>query len=137
VAHRTPHGHDADNATVSARIELKAVPRTTQSTQGQLLADQVPELSVEVSVAMGATDSIKCALRHEKPLGLSPNPTLLQSLVVPDEWKTSDGTNPGPFLVACWITDQYHPCSNLRVGISEGCFIFHFASLLLEVARPI
>jgi len=29
------------------------------------------------------------------------------------------------------------PCSNLGVGISEGCFIFDFASLPLEVARPI
>ena len=26
--------------------------------------------------------------------------------------------------VACWTTDHYHPCSNLGVGISEGCFIF-------------
>ena len=25
--------------------------------------------------------------------------------------------------VACWITDHYHPCSILGVGISEGCFI--------------
>ena len=39
--------------------------------------------------------------------------------------------------VACWTTDHYHPCSNLGVGISEGCFIFDFASLPLEVARPI
>ena len=39
--------------------------------------------------------------------------------------------------VACWVTDHYHPCSNLGVGISEGCFIFDFASLPLEVARPI
>ena len=31
--------------------------------------------------------------------------------------------------VACWTTDHYHPCSNLGVGISKGCFIFHFASL--------
>jgi len=29
------------------------------------------------------------------------------------------------------------PSSNLGVVISEGCFIFHFASLQLEVARPI
>jgi len=28
-------------------------------------------------------------------------------------------------------------CLNLGVGISEGCFIFEFASLPLEVARPI
>ena len=28
--------------------------------------------------------------------------------------------------VACWTTDHYHPCSNLGVGISEGCFVFHF-----------
>ena len=27
-------------------------------------------------------------------------------------------------LVACWTTDHYRPCSNLGVGISEGCFIF-------------
>jgi len=27
--------------------------------------------------------------------------------------------------------------SNIRVGISEGCFIFDFSSLTLEVARPI
>ena len=39
--------------------------------------------------------------------------------------------------VACWTTDHYHPCSNLGVGISEGCFIFDFASLPLKVARPI
>ena len=37
--------------------------------------------------------------------------------------------------VACWPTDHYHPGSNLGVGISEGGF--DFASLLLEVARPI
>jgi len=36
--------------------------------------------------------------------------------------------------VACWTTDHYHPCSNLGVGISEGCFVFDFASLPLEVA---
>ena len=39
--------------------------------------------------------------------------------------------------VACWTTDHYHPCSNLGVGISEGCFVFHFTSFPLEVARPI
>ena len=33
--------------------------------------------------------------------------------------------------VACWITDNYHLCSNLRVGIHVGCFIFVFASLPL------
>ena len=39
--------------------------------------------------------------------------------------------------VACWTTDHYDACSNLGVGISDGCFIFDFASLPLEVARPI
>ena len=39
--------------------------------------------------------------------------------------------------VACWTTDHYYPCSNLDVGISEGCFIFDFASLPLKVTRPI
>jgi len=39
--------------------------------------------------------------------------------------------------VACCTTDPYHPCSNPGVGISEGCFVFHFVSLPLEVARPI
>ena len=39
--------------------------------------------------------------------------------------------------VVCWTTDHYHPCSNPSVGISEGCFVFHFISLPLEVARPI
>jgi len=40
-------------------------------------------------------------------------------------------------VVACWTTDHNHPCSNLGVGISEGCFNFDFATLHLEVARPI
>jgi len=31
--------------------------------------------------------------------------------------------------VACWTTDHYHPCSNLGMGTSEGCFICDFASL--------
>ena len=39
--------------------------------------------------------------------------------------------------VACWTTDHNHPCSNPGVGISEGCFVFHFVSLPLDVARPI
>ena len=29
------------------------------------------------------------------------------------------------------------PCLNPSVGISEGCFVFHFVSLALEVTRPI
>ena len=37
------------------------------------------------------------------------------------------------YLVVHWITDHYHLSSNLRVGISEGCFIFDFTSLPLEV----
>ena len=39
--------------------------------------------------------------------------------------------------VVCWTTDHYHPCSNLGLDVSEGCFVFDFASLPLEVARPI
>ena len=39
--------------------------------------------------------------------------------------------------VACWTTNHYHPCSNLSVGIFEGCFVFDFVSLPSEVARPI
>ena len=35
------------------------------------------------------------------------------------------------------ITDHYYLSSNLDVGIYEGCFIFDFASLPLEVDRPI
>jgi len=31
--------------------------------------------------------------------------------------------------VECWTTYHYHPCSNPGTGISEGCFIFDFASL--------
>jgi len=27
------------------------------------------------------------------------------------------------------IVSLYHPCSNPGVGISEGCFVFHFVSL--------
>ena len=38
---------------------------------------------------------------------------------------------------ACLTIDHYHPCSNSGVGISEGCLIFHFVSLPLEVLRPI
>ena len=40
-------------------------------------------------------------------------------------------------MIVCWITDHQHPCSNLSVVISVGCFIFHFASLPLEVAQLI
>ena len=40
--------------------------------------------------------------------------------------------------VACWIMDHDHPCSNLRVGISEGCFITfgtHSAHLACQVHK--
>jgi len=39
--------------------------------------------------------------------------------------------------VTCWIIDHYHPCSNLGVIISEGCFIFDLASLHLETSRSV
>jgi len=37
------------------------------------------------------------------------------------------------------VLDHRHPCSNPGMGISEGCFVFHFVSLplALEVARSI
>ena len=35
-------------------------------------------------------------------------------------------------LVACWTTDHHHLSQNLGVGISEGCFIFDFASLAVR-----
>ena len=40
-------------------------------------------------------------------------------------------------LVALWTTYHYHLSSNLGVGISESYFVFDFASLPQEVARPI
>ena len=36
--------------------------------------------------------------------------------------------------VACWTTDHYDACSNFGVGISEGCFIFNFASLPISLS---
>ena len=54
---------------------------------------------MEFYVAMGTTDSIKYALCHEKAPALPPNPTSLQSLVVPCEWKTAGGTDPEQFLI--------------------------------------
>ena len=35
------------------------------------------------------------------------------------------------------VLNHRSPCSNLGVGLSEGCFIIDFASLPLKVARPI
>ncbi|KAK2151426.1 hypothetical protein LSH36_363g00000 [Paralvinella palmiformis] len=81
-------------------LDSRLSAHTTQSTPGQLLADQAPELSMEVSAAMGATDSVKDALeRPDKALGMPPDPTSLQSLVIPDEWKTTGGTDPKPLLI--------------------------------------
>ena len=39
------------------------------------------------------------------------------------------GASVRSIAVACWTIYHYHPCSNLDVDISEGCFIFDFASL--------
>ena len=50
---------------------------------------------------------------------------------------TNDTQRLRGLAVACWTTDHYHRCSNLGVGISEGCFTGDFASLHLKVARPI
>ena len=50
---------------------------------------------------------------------------------------SNDGKCLHGLTVACCTTDHYHPCSNLGVGLSEGCFIFDFDSLPLEVAQPI
>ena len=87
VGRRTTHRHDPNIIAVSATkacIELKAAACITQSSPGQLLGGQALELSVEVCAATGATDNIKNALCHEKALGLSSNPTSLESDTV--EW---------------------------------------------------
>ena len=34
------------------------------------------------------------------------------------------------------VSDHYDLSLNLGMGISDGCFIFDFASLALEVAQP-
>ena len=54
----------------------------------------------------------------------------------------SQPPNPKIIIITVWyllliFQDHYHPCSNPGVGISDGCFVFHFVSLPLEVARPI
>ena len=46
-------------------------------------------------------------------------------------------TNSTETIAHSMITDHYHPRSNLGVCLSEGCFIFDFVSLPLDVARPI
>jgi len=48
----------------------------------------------------------------------------------------SDGGGLSSLAVAYWTTNYYHPCSNLGMGISEGCFISDLASLPLKVAGP-
>jgi len=40
-------------------------------------------------------------------------------------------------LVVRWTTDHYHLSSNFGMDISEGCLIIDFASLPLEVTKPI
>ena len=60
-----------------------------------------------------------------------PSPPTPPALLKPPQspfHKDTEGRLRG-LAVACWTTDHYHPCSNLGVGISEGCFIFDFASL--------
>ena len=69
------------------------------------------------------------------PLFLSTQPSLRLLTFKPFS-PVTPGTVRG-LTVACWITNHYHRCSNLGVGISEGCFVFDFASLQLEVVRSI
>ena len=39
--------------------------------------------------------------------------------------------------VACWTTDHYHPCSNIGVGISEGCFVITLGGRSAHLAYPV
>ena len=57
------------------------------------------EVSVDVRAAMGVTASIKRSLRREKGKTAPPNPPSLQDLVMSDDWMTTGGTDPRPFLI--------------------------------------
>jgi len=84
-------------------------------------------------------------LRHHRKI-LPKDRATLRELIIPEEWPVTE--DPSAFMNLILGNVRGAPGAALdhrslpsefesRVGISEGCFIFDFASLPLEVARSI
>lgn len=96
------HNHPADRTGVEVtklRTTMKAVAKRSRSRPNQILTQALLEASEEVRANIGNIHTCKRDLARQRRGCLPKDPATLQELVIPEEWTTTGGVDPRPFLI--------------------------------------
>lgn len=96
------HSHPRDNHAVEAlklRCLMKTQAKTNRGRPGQILASGLESASDEVRARIGKTATIKRDIRRKQRGNLPKEPATLRELIIGDEWTTTGGPDPKPFLI--------------------------------------
>ena len=97
------HTHPPDQAAVDAlklKQQLKQYAEKTKTRPKQLLAAAVSAAQPEVRVKLVNAESIKRSLRRHRRGALPKEPASLGEFIVENEWETTGGSTPKPFLIS-------------------------------------
>lgn len=107
----TEHSHPPNNSKVEAIKLMSTIKQNATTVRGhtsQILADAVSTVPVEVRVELGKTDTVKRRIRRTKRSALPAEPASLQDLTFDEEWATTGGADPEPFLIHDSGPDSQH-----------------------------
>ena len=96
------HNHAAVDVAVSvarARSKMKELATTCQGRPNQILSQVLLDSSETVRTNIGNLASSKRSIRRTRRGALPKDPDSLSDFVLPDEWQTTGGDNPRPFLI--------------------------------------
>ena len=102
VRSATDHCHPSDEVKISVtkvRSEMKEVAKTAKSRPMQILSQALLNSTEEVRARIGNLETIRRDIRKQKRGALPKDPATLSDFIVEEEWATTGGENPQPFLI--------------------------------------
>ncbi|KAK7108668.1 hypothetical protein V1264_016357 [Littorina saxatilis] len=78
---------------------MKAVAKQLRSRPNQILTQALLEASEEVRASIGKIQTCKRDLARRRCGCLPKDPATLPELVIPEEWTTTGGADPRPFMI--------------------------------------
>ena len=121
------HSHDNDNSSVEAeklRCNIREKAKASRESTACLLATAIQEAPESVRLRLGNQESVKRNIRRQRQGSLPKDPVSLRELHVPEEWSTTGGEHPQPFL----IHDSGPQSSNRVLVFAADNVLQHLAS---------
>ena len=102
VRSATDHCYPSDEVKISVtkvRSEMKEVAKTAKSRPMQILSQALLNSTEEVRARIGNLETIRRDIRKQKRGALPKDPSTLSDFILEEEWATTGGENPQPFLI--------------------------------------